>query len=96
MSHTFHRSVAVLNTNGATLRHVPAELAKHMVDHGMAKVREARGRIRQIELSQPVSYYAERLGPPSEPSLGVRFYRWERLDGCARRIIVHHPRATYD
>jgi hypothetical protein len=92
----FHRRVAILNANGDTVRHVPADLAIVMVSSGMADVRPTRGRIREIILSKPASSHARRIGPPSAPSLGLRFYRWERLDGCAGRIFQHHPRCLYE
>jgi hypothetical protein len=96
MSQGFHRCVAVLNPNGDTLRHIPCSLARSMVNAGMAQVRETRGRIREIMLSQPASSHALRIGPPSAPGFGLCFYRLERLDGCAGRIFQHHPRALYE
>ena len=95
MSQGFHRRVAVLNANGDTLRHVPSSLASFMVNRCMADIRETRGRVREIVLSQPASSHALRIGPPSAFGFGVRFYRWERLDGCGGRIFQHHPRCTY-
>ena len=96
MSQGFHRSVAVLNGDGVVLRHIPSALASSLVNAGAAAVRETSGRIREITLSQPASTHALRLGPPSTaPTFGLRFYRWERLDGCAGRILQHHPRALY-
>jgi hypothetical protein len=92
----FHKSVAVLNPNGDTLRHIPSSLAHSMVNAGMAHVRETRGRIREIVLSQPASSYAQRIGCATAASLGgVRFTRWSRLDGSGARIIEHHPRCMY-
>ena len=95
MSQGFHRSVAVLNANGDTLRRVPCALARAMINAGMAEIRETRGRIREVVLSQPASTHALRIGAPSAASFGLRFYRWERLDGCAGRIFQHHARCTY-
>jgi hypothetical protein len=95
MSQGFHRCIAVLNPNGDTLRHVPSALARSMVEGRIAEVRETRGRIREIVLSQPASSHALRTGSPSAFGFGIRFYRWERLDGCAGRIFQHHPRCLY-
>jgi hypothetical protein len=95
MSQSFHRTVAVLNGDGVVLRHVPSVLASSLVTSGTASIRETRGRIREIVLSQPASTHASRIGPPSAPGFGLRFYRWERLDGCAGRIFQHHPRCFW-
>ena len=95
MSQGFHRRVAVLNPNGDTLRHVPSSLASSMVNAGIAQVRETRGRIKEIVLAKPASSHALRIGPPSAPGFGLRFYRLERLDGCGGRIFQHHPRCLW-
>jgi hypothetical protein len=95
MSQGFHRCVAVLNANGDTLRYVPSSLARSLVNGCMAEARETRGRIREIVLLQPASSHALRIGPPSAFSFGLRFHRWEYLDGCSRRIVQHHPRCLY-
>jgi len=96
MSQGFHRCVAVLNPNGDTLRYVPSALASSLVNAGAAEVCKSRGRIREIVLSQPASSHALRIGPPSAPGFGVRFWRWQRLDVSGARVIEHHPRCLYE
>jgi len=88
----FHLRVAVLNRSGCAIYYAHRELARELVRLGVATIEERPGKIRQIRLTKPADSFAERIGEPSGPSFGVRFTRWERLDGCAGRIIQHHPR----
>jgi hypothetical protein len=88
--------VAVLDTSGNPIWYVHAALAEEMVAREMAAPELRKGRVRAIKFTQPAAFFARRVGPPSAPSLGVRFTYYERLDGCAGRIVQHHARALYE
>ena len=88
--------VAIVGANFELLRHVPREAACILVSSGVAAPRPTAGRVREIVLVSPASVCAERVGPPSPPSLGgVKFTRWRNLDDSAVRIFEHHPRCLW-
>jgi hypothetical protein len=90
----FFPRVAIVNDRGDHLRHIPGEAARILVEAGTAQALPAAGRIRRIELTQPASSYAHRIGEASAAMLGgTKFYRWVRLEGSSSRIVEHHPRA---
>ena len=97
MSHTFHSRVALTTSVGEHIRYLPSSLAHAMVLGGTAQPRSGNGRVRSISLARPAEFFARRIGPPTEGAgLGVRFYRWQRLEMSASRIVEHHPRCTYE
>jgi hypothetical protein len=96
MKLAFHSRVAITSMMGQHIRYVPSALASAMIRSGAALPDQAAGRIRTVVLVSTASMSAVRIGEPSQPSLGVRFTRWRRLDESASRIIEHHPRCTYE
>lgn len=88
----YHNKVEVMSGT-QHVRYVPGTLAKALVDTGAARPLSTHGRVRTVLLAAPAGTHAERIGPPSAPRLGVRFYRWLNLDHA--RIVEHHPRALY-
>jgi len=97
LSTGYHPRVALVGAGGSVLRYLPRATAAALTGAGVVRPREAVGRVREVELVQPASTHAERIGEPSTPSItGVRFTRWVRLDSSASRIVEHHPRATYE
>jgi hypothetical protein len=82
-----------MNRMGGVVRHVPAAMAEALVVGGTARASDNPGRIRDIALVRTAETSAQRIGEPSR-TLGVRFYRWTRLDESATRVIEHHPRST--
>src|SRR5262245_48745086 len=71
--------VAVLDS-GNPIWHVHSELAREMVARGLA-ADEPKGTRHKIYPAR--SIFCQEGGPPSAPSLGVRFTYYERLDDCA-------------
>jgi len=96
MAYSFHPRVAITSSAGAHIRYVPAALADAMVAGGNAIPAPTPGKVRSVSLARSAASHAHRIGEPSGHNLGVRFYRWLRLDASASRIIEHHPRCTYD
>lgn len=94
MSRVFHQRVALLTSNGQHIRYVPAAMAHAMVSGGAAQPDQSAGRVRGVVLTHSAASYARCIGPPTDGGFGVRFYRWQRLDESACRIIQHHPRST--
>lgn len=92
----FHQRVAVVNSNGSTVRHIHAQAARSMIAAGSAQPLTTQGRIREVQLSRPASSFAERTGNAEAAApIGTRFTRWVRLPESAARIIEHHPRSLY-
>jgi hypothetical protein len=85
-----------MSSLGQHIRYVPAAMASAMVIGGAAEPGRSIGRIRSVILLRTAEFSAHRVGSPSEPPLGVRFYRWQRLDESASRIVEHHPRCLYE
>jgi hypothetical protein len=85
-----------MTTTGEHLRYVPSAMAQALVVTGAASLDQSVGRVRGILLSRPAASFAQRIGPPTDGGLSVRFTRWQRLDDSACRVIEHHPRCTYD
>jgi hypothetical protein len=88
--------VAILGADAQPLRYISAGAARVMVSSGIASPRVTAGRVRELVLVSPASACAERIGPPSPPSLGgVKFHRWTRLEQSGSRIVEHHPRCLW-
>ena len=94
---SFHQRVAIMSSLGQQIRHVPGAMASAMVSGGAAVITDRSiGRIRSVVLVRTADTSAQRVGPPTGHALGVQFYRWQRLDESASRIVQHHPRCLYD
>jgi hypothetical protein len=93
---TFFPRVAITSSTGSHIRYVPRALASAMVADGTATPGDGPGRVGSVSLVRIAATHAQRIGEPSNLGLGVRFYRWRRLDASATRIIEHHPRCTYE
>jgi hypothetical protein len=96
VSRAFHQRVAITSSGGQHIRYVPAAIAGAMVAGGAAMADASAGRIRSVVLVRTAASFATPVGPPSFAGIGVRFYRWQRLDESASRVVEHHPRCTHE
>lgn len=87
--------VALLNSSGMVIHHLPRALAEAMVAAGDAEPTPGNGRIRSVRLILTAGMFAQRIGEPSPGApFGVRFTRWTTLPESGARIVEHHPRTT--
>jgi hypothetical protein len=78
---------------GDHLRHVPADLAAHLVATGVAEIAHANGRVKSIRLTASIESQVQRIGEPIKPTgpTSVRFIR--KVQTEAGTYWEHHPRA---
>lgn len=92
---SYAAKVEVLAPNGFDcVRHVPAAVARALVDGGQAEVMHQNGRVRSVRLIQTAGTHAELIGPPTGNWLAPRFVVREKLEGGGT-VWRHHARCTY-
>lgn len=84
-----------MSSAGEHIRYVPSAFASALVASSAARADVTGGRVKAISLAQPAASFAQRIGPPTDGGLSVRFFRWQRLDDSASRVVEHHPRCMY-
>ena len=91
----YHARIELLDANQSHIRFLPGPLAEAMVNRGGATIANANGKVKSVQLAQPASWFAQRIGPPTGDWGGVRFSVREKLEG-GHVVWRHHPRCTYE
>ena len=81
-----------MRPDGQHLYYAHGELARTLVDRGIAEIAHMNGRVRSIKLTATIEAQAVKLGPPQATlPLNTKFTKRVRTDsGCT--WIEHHPR----
>jgi hypothetical protein len=88
--------VEILGPSGQHVRYAPGAVALALVSEGAATIDESGGKVKSVRLTTPASSVSKIIGPPTGSVLsGVRFTRWEHLEGSGVRVIGFHPRSFW-
>lgn len=87
----YHRRIALSDSQGCVIRHLPPAEAARLVALGSAAPKSTTGRVREIYLLRTAATSAARLGPATGRLNRVKFTHTVRLEDSGRLILEHDP-----